>query len=408
MLQQYIEAVESSNIVSRTDRNGIITFANDEFCKISGYSRDELIGQNHNIVRHPDVSKEKFKRLWDTILAKKTYKATVKNRAKDGSTFYVNTTIIPILDENDVIEEFIAIRYDVTKEMELKMALEKKERELAMLNQTLEERVRLQTRKLYELNKHLEERVREEVEKNEEKQKMLFLQSRMASLGQMMANIAHQWRQPLTELALALFNLKKAAYRQEMDQVDAIHGDAKSMIRNMSQTIEDFINFFKPDKPKASFVLAESLDDALQILGKTLEKEHISIEKSVDTSLRVFGVSNELSQVLINLLQNAKDVFMQQACEEKSIRIAVRRSDESALIEVEDSAGGIEKGVIDHIFEPYFTTKHAAKGTGLGLFMSKMIIEKSFGGTIEVRNGEKGALFTIKLPLELQYGRKAE
>ncbi|BDY13654.1 PAS domain-containing sensor histidine kinase [Hydrogenimonas cancrithermarum] len=408
MFKQYKEAIESSNIVSKTDINGIITFVNDEFCKISGYSRDELIGQNHNIVRHPDVPKEKFKRLWDTILAKKTYRATVKNRAKDGSTFYVNTTIIPILDENDLIEEFIAIRYDVTKEVELKMALEKKERELEMLNQTLEERVRLQTRKLYELNKHLEERVREEVQKNEEKQKMLFLQSRMASLGQMMANIAHQWRQPLTELALALFNLKKAAHRQEVDQVDAIYSDAKSMIQNMSQTIEDFINFFKPDKPKAPFAPAESLEEALQILGKTLEKEYISIEKSVDTSLRVVGVSNELSQVLINLLQNAKDAFKQQAYEEKSIRIAMKRSDDSVLIEVEDSAGGIENGVIDRIFEPYFTTKHAAKGTGLGLFMSKMIIEKSFGGTIEVGNGEKGARFTIKLPLEHPSEREVE
>ncbi len=395
MFKQYKEAIESSNIVSKTDINGIITFVNDEFCKISGYSRDELIGKNHNIVRHPDVPKSNFKKLWDTILAKKTFKSTVKNRAKDGSTFYVNTTIIPILDESGEIEEFIAIRYDVTKEVELKMALEKKERELELLNKTLEERVKLQTRKLYELNKHLEERVREEVRKNEEKQKMLFLQSRLASLGQMMANIAHQWRQPLTELALALFNLKKAAQKHDDALVDAAYGDAKVLIQNMSQTIEDFINFFKPDKPKAPFLLSESLEEALQILEKTLVKEYIEIHREIDGTLKVTGVINELSQVLINLLQNAKDAFI-----ERRIDIRIFRKGEEAVIEIADNAGGIETEALERIFEPYFTTKHAAQGTGLGLFMSKMIVEKSFGGTIDVQNSGGGAKFTIRLPME--------
>ncbi|WP_201353656.1 PAS domain-containing sensor histidine kinase [Hydrogenimonas urashimensis] len=400
MFQQYKEAIESSNIVSKTDIDGIITFVNDEFCKISGYSREELIGQNHNIVRHPDVPKEKFKRLWDTILAKKTYKTTVKNRAKDGSTFYVNTTIIPILDEKGEIEEFIAIRYDVTKEVELKMALEKKERELEMLNRTLEKRVQLQTRKLYDLNRYLEERVREEVRKNEEKQKMLFLQSRLASLGQMMANIAHQWRQPLTELALSLFNLKKAAQRGDETQLNEAYDDAKTLIQNMSQTIEDFINFFKPGKPKVPFAVSASLEEALQIVEKTLEKEYIDIRKEVDATLRIVGVSNEFSHVLINLLQNAKDAFRQRNVKERRIDIRVRREANWALIEIEDNAGGIEPEAMERIFEPYFTTKHAAQGTGLGLFMSKMIIEKSFGGSIDVENVNGGAKFAIRVPLE--------
>ena len=406
MFEQYKEAIESSNIVSKTDIRGIITFVNDEFCKISGYSREELIGQNHNIVRHPDIPKERFKKLWETILAKKTFKSTVMNRAKDGSTFYVNTTSIPILDEKGRIEEFIAIRYDVTKEVELKMALEKKEHELEALNRTLEERVRMQTQKLYELNRHLEERIEEEVRKNEEKQKMLFLQSRMASLGQMMANIAHQWRQPLTELALTLFNLKKAARRQEMEKVDAVYEESRHLIENMSQTIEDFINFFKPGKPKESFLLAQSVDDAVQIVGKTLEKSYITLEKEIDDSIELSGVRNELSQVLINLLQNAKEALENVPEPKRRIKITISQSDDaSARIMVEDSAGGIPPDVAEHIFEPYFTTKHASKGTGLGLFMSKMIVEKSFGGTIEVRNretdnGDRGACFVLELPMK--------
>lgn len=126
MGQTYQEAIENSNIVSKTDTDGIITFVNDEFCKISGYSKDELLGSDHNIVRHPDVPKENFTILWETILSKKPYKATVKNICKDGSTVYLNTTITPILDKNDNIKEFIAIRYDVTKEVELKKTLQKK------------------------------------------------------------------------------------------------------------------------------------------------------------------------------------------------------------------------------------------------------------------------------------------
>ncbi len=398
MFKQYKEAIESSNIVSKTDIDGIITFVNDEFCKISGYSRKELIGKNHNIVRHPDVPKTKFKKLWDTILAKKTFKSTVKNRAKDGSTFYVNTTIIPILDEKGDIEEFIAIRYDVTKEMELKMALEKKERELELLNRTLEERVRMQTQKLYELNRHLEERVKEEVRKNEEKQKMLFLQSRMASMGQMMANIAHQWRQPLTELALSLFNLKKSAHEHRIEGVDRAYTEAKAIIQSMSRTIDDFIGFFKPDKPKKAFFIRQSIDDALQIVGQSLQKEGIEVERVEEEGLRIVGVSNELSQVLINLIQNAKEAFRQSDAEKKRIKIILGYHDDHVTIELIDNAGGIEASVMDRIFEPYFTTKHASQGTGLGLFMSKMIIEKSFGGMIEVENFQEGACFRILLP----------
>jgi PAS domain S-box-containing protein len=126
MLKQYKQAIEKSNIISKTDKEGIITFVNDEFCKISGYSKDELIGQNHNIVRHPDVPASKFQLLWDTINAKKIYKDTVKNLSKDGSVFYVNTTVIPILDEYENIVEFVAIRYDVTKEVLYKHQLQKK------------------------------------------------------------------------------------------------------------------------------------------------------------------------------------------------------------------------------------------------------------------------------------------
>ncbi len=401
MLQQYIDAIESSNIVSRTDIHGIITFVNDEFCKISGYSREELIGADHNIVRHPDVPASNFKRLWKTILAKQTYKATVKNRAKDGKTFYVNTTIVPILDEEGEIREFVAIRYDVTKEMELRMRLEEKEKELEALNRSLEERVRQQTRKLQELNRWLEERVREEIAKNEEKQQMLLWQSRFASMGQMTANIAHQWRQPLTELNLTLFNLKTSVESGEDPQkIQTLYNQSRRIIGSMSQTIEDFMSFFRPDRATSTFSVEQSLEDALSLVSKALEKKEIEIRIEGDREMILQGIPNELTQVFLNLFQNAMEAFDDKTEGERWLRIHFSRDQETfAVIVVEDSAGGIPEMALEKIFEPYFSTKSSSQGTGLGLFMSRLIIQKSFRGSIRAFNSLKGALFIIKIPL---------
>jgi PAS domain S-box-containing protein len=404
MSNTYQKAIENSNIVSKTDINGIITFVNDEFCKISGYSYDELIGQNHNIVRHPDIHTSNFQNLWNTILSKKSYKATVKNLTKDKKTVYLNTTITPILDDNENIIEFIAIRYDVTAEVELKKRLEQKEKELEELNQNLELKVKEQTKQLKELNKTLEQRVIEEVKKNEEKQKLLFWQSRMASLGQMLANIAHQWRQPLTELNLTLFNMKKASLNHNEKKIEDFYKQSKNLISSMSITIEDFTNFFNPLKQKKNFEIKNAIIKSLTILKKTIEQENIKIKVDVPIKYKVLGMSNELSQVIINLIQNAKDAFIQNNIQNKEIFITLKEEQISnkkyALLEIKDNAGGIKDENIDKIFEPYFTTKHKSQGTGLGLFMSKMIVEKSLEGEINHKNCDDGSIFTITILLE--------
>ena len=400
MLQQYQEAIENSNIVSKTDVNGIITFVNDEFCKISGYTKEELVGKNHNIVRHPDVPASKFKLLWKTIKSKNIYKGTVKNLSKDGSTFYVNTTVIPILDEKGEIEEFIAIRYDVTKEVFYRESLEKKERELEELNEELEKRVEEKTRELKELNETLEKRVKEEIAKNEEKQKVMFWQSRFASLGEMLANIAHQWRQPLTELNLTLFSMKKAALREESEAVETLYNESKVLIQNMSNTIEDFSNFFKPEKEKQHFMLRESIEEALHILKRVLKRDMIQVQTTYEDAM-VLGISNEFTQVIVNLLKNSRDAFVENGVLIREIHIEIKKDAEFAYVSVEDNAGGISEKERYKIFEPYFTTKHASQGTGLGLFMSKMICEKGFNGSLDVSSKKGMTTFSIQIPLEM-------
>ncbi|WP_457747261.1 PAS domain-containing sensor histidine kinase [Sulfurimonas sp.] len=402
MLKQYQEAIETSNIVSKTDVNGIITFVNDEFCKISGYSKEELLGKNHNIVRHPDVPSSTFKSLWKTIKAKNIYKSTVKNRAKDGSTFYVNTTVIPILDADGEIEEFIAIRYDVTKEIFYRESLEKKEQELAHLNKELEKRVKEKTKELKELNATLEKRVKEEIVKNDEKQKVMFWQSRFASLGEMLANIAHQWRQPLTELSLTLFTLKKALDSADPNKIDKLYLESKNIIAHMSDTIEDFSNFFKPDKERQYFNLQTSVDEALNILESVLHKDMIEV-KTFYEDIEVLGIPNEFTQVIINLVKNSRDAFVENGVLIREIEIRVKKENSFGVVEVEDNAGGITTKDKYKIFEPYFTTKHTSQGTGLGLFISKMICEKGLDGSLDVFSKKGRTSFKITIPLDRDY-----
>ncbi len=358
MLRQYIEAIEKSNIVSKTNTEGIITFVNDEFCNISGFSREELIGQNHNIVRHPDVPSSKFKLLWDTIKDKQTYKATVKNLAKDGSAFYVNTTVTPILDKNNNIIEYIAIRYDVTNEFKLQEQLE-------------------------------------------EKQKIMFWQSRLASLGQMLANIAHQWRQPLSELSLIIFNMKKESLKHKDNNVLELYKESKNTIQNMSSIIDDFTNFFSPEKEKKYFYFKDSIEESISILHKVIKVEKISIKTHFDNT-KILGNTNELSQVIVNLIQNSKDSFVSHNIVNRKIEITTTEDNAMGIIIFKDNAGGIKSDIIDKVFEPYFTTKHSSSGTGLGLFMSKMICEQGFNGVINVEAKNDGAIFIIKIPLGIQ------
>ncbi len=399
MLKQYKEAIEKSNIISKTDVAGIITFVNDEFCKISGYSRAELIGQNHNIIRHPDVPESTFKLLWETIKSKETYKNTAKNLAKDGSAFYVNTTIIPILDEDENIVEFVAIRYDVTKEVFYKEELLRREVELQELNRTLEKRVQEKTKELEKLNATLHSRVKKEIVKNEEKRQVMFAQSRLASLGEMLANIAHQWRQPLTELNLTIFNMKKSAFNDDEDEVKKLYSESKNIIKNMSKTIDDFTNFFKPDKDKELFSVSDSVREAITLLEKLITTQMISIKSDL-REVKVLGISNELTQVIINLIKNSSDAFVQNSILIREITITAKEENGHALIELQDNAGGIKEKNAYKVFEPYFTTKHASQGTGLGLFMSKMICEKGMHGSLDVKSKKNITTFSIRIPIE--------
>lgn len=277
-------------------------------------------------------------------------------------------------------------------------AIREREATLANYQAGLEEAVRQRTEELKQLNESLERRVREEVEKNREKDHLLIQQSRLAAIGEMIGNIAHQWRQPINALTLLLANIKDAYKFNELDQdyLDKSVNTGQAIIQRMSTTIDDFRNFFRPNKEKVRFSVSEAVGDAMSILDAAFKNSGIAISVESSEDVMAYGFRNEYSQVLLNLLSNAKEAIQQQNAGDGVIHITISSKSGHAVVVIEDNAGGIPPDILSRIFDPYFTTKE--KGTGIGLYMSKMIIEHSMDGSIEVFNVEGGAKFVITSP----------
>jgi two-component system NtrC family sensor kinase len=271
---------------------------------------------------------------------------------------------------------------------------------LQSTNRLLEEKVELRTRELQQLNEELEKRVIEKVEENREKDKMLIQQSRLAAMGEMIGNIAHQWRQPLNSLGLVMQNIQIAydTGRLDADYIDRVTQKGMKLIDSMSHTIDDFRNFFKPNKAKESFDVADALASALDLVESSFKNHRIDVTMETEKNLVAYGFPSEFSQVILNILVNAKDALIEREVDQKWIGIHAFRDSDDIAITIEDNAGGIAKDVIEKIFDPYFTTKDANSGTGLGLYMSKIIISRNMNGQIFVQNSELGAKFTIKIP----------
>ncbi|MGB7402301.1 MAG: GAF domain-containing sensor histidine kinase [Arcobacter sp.] len=257
-------------------------------------------------------------------------------------------------------------------------------------------------------NEKLTKKVEYEISENEKKSAIIFHQSKLASMGEMIGNIAHQWRQPLSgisTLASALsFNLELNIddKNQSIETLDKI----VDTTRYLSDTIDDFRNFYKIDKYEKTFNLAKNLRQSVAIIDATLSEYEIEVVFNLDDKINYFGLENELKQATLNILQNAKDAFhinMNKNNKNRFIFITLEKIDDLIFIKIKDNAGGIKENILEKIFTKDFTTKDEQKGTGIGLYMSKVIIDKSFAGNIKAENCTfeykgiqcKGALFTI-------------
>ena len=249
--------------------------------------------------------------------------------------------------------------------------------------------------------KTMQKKMKQEVADNERKTNMMYQQSRLAQMGEMISNIAHQWRQPLNSIALVLQTIKLSNAMDTMSKsdFDAATNKIESSLQYMSNTITDFRNFYKTNKEKELFTLEEAVKQSTTIVQHSLENESIKLHIDCRDDSKVLGYKNELMQVVVNLIQNSKDALTQRQITEPFIDIKISRDDGYAVLEIEDNAGGIKENIMEHIFDPYFTTKHKDQGTGLGLYISKVIISNNFSGTLQAQNTKDGVRFIIKIKI---------
>jgi PAS domain S-box-containing protein len=355
-LNKSIDIVDKYVIMSRTDTSGNIISISSAFCKISGYESFELIGKSHNIIRHPDMPKELFFDLWNTIKSGNMWQGEIKNLKKNGGFYWVKTTIHPNFDNNGNIISYDAIREDITSQKELK-------------NQ----------------------------------QNLLVEQSKSAALGEMISMIAHQWRQPLQAVSiltqkLPLLKMLKGEISDEM--LDDVVSQVSSQLDYMSKTIDDFRDYFKPNKKKEEVYIENVINKSMDFLAYLFKLNLVSVKYKNDSTNKIEIYLNEIVQVFINLAKNSCDAMIEKNIENRVITIFTYEKNEKLFIEFEDNAGGIKGDVIEKIFDPYFSTKCNKNGTGLGLYMSKTIIEQHSLGKIDVCNTEVGSKFIIQLPLK--------
>jgi len=279
-----------------------------------------------------------------------------------------------------------------------------KNEELSELNLSLEEKVTEKTAELNELNTSLEQRVEEEVAKNREKDRIMFQQGRLAAMGEMIGNIAHQWRQPLSSISLLVQDIQEAYECGELDDEYVIStvGKCTTTIGHMSDTIDNFRYFFNPDKERARFSVNEEIKKSLSLIDAGLENNNINIALNLLSEMDAYGVPGEYAQVIVNIVNNAKDALLSRDVASPSINISSKAEGGMVYVNICDNAGGVNDAIMDKIFEPYFTTKNTSNGTGIGLYFSKMIIEGNMGGKLTVQNSIEGACFTIAVPAAVE------
>ena len=351
-LSQVVNQTPLSTII--TDPQGVIEYVNNHTLKLTGYFSHELIGQRMNIFNsglHPESF---YQDVWTTITEKRSFwRGTIINRMKSGELRDCASTIFPIFNTQDEIINFVTIQDDVT------------ERNM--------------------------------------KDRLFLMQTRQAQMGEMLSMIAHQWRQPLAIMS-ALMSRQKINImleRSTLDEITKSFDEMEVQVQHLSRTITDFKDFFKPDKQTAMTKSSIIVSKTLELVEHTLMNKNINVEVNNLNDAEYRTYENELIQVMLNLIKNAQDAFEEKKIKNPLIVIHTDQREGDVIITVEDNAGGIDSGFIDTIFSPYTSSK-SENGTGLGLYMSKTIIEEHCHGSIRAENIEEGVKFTLRFPIHCQ------
>jgi PAS domain S-box-containing protein len=335
-------ALDQAAIVAVTDVKGRITYVNDKFCEISKYSREELLGQDHRIINSAYHPKEFIRGLWTTIASGRIWRGEIRNRAKDGTFYWVDTTIVPFLDDRGKPYQYMAIRSDITE------------------------------------RKHTEALLRE--------------QAALARLGEMAAVVAHEVKNPLAGIRGALQVIGGRMPDSSRDR--SIIGDIVQRLDSLNDIVHDLLVFARPRDPKLAPVpLAELIESTAALLKKDPAYAGAQVTVNGDRPT-ISADAEQLQIVMLNLLINAA----QAAGAAGQVRVSVAARNGVCRIAIADSGPGIPAEIRDRIFEPFFTTKH--RGTGLGLPTAKRVVERHHGEIDVACPSEGGTIVTVTLPVD--------
>lgn len=392
------------------DMTGKILQYNDVYRTMLGYEPDELLSKTYL-----DLTPEKWHLMENNIIKEQVISRGYSDvyekeyRKKDGTIFPVELRTQLIRDDQGNPCVMWATVRDITERKRVEEALQK-------LNDELEKRVAERTEELEKIGRELGVQNRElqkthheleaetaalhqAMEDLREKDRMVIQQSRMAAMGEMLGNIAHQWRQPFNILGLMVQDLGLSYECGEFSKklLDATIGKVMEILLHLSQTIDDFSNFATPDKEKSLFRVDQVIVKTVSLIEESFKSQRIAIDVSSSGEPHINGYPHGYAQVLLNILMNARDAFLESRVD--NARITVRSWEENgrSVVTITDNADGIKTDILGKIFEPYFTTKDLGKGTGVGLFMSKTIIEKNMGGRLSACNTDDGAEFRIEV-----------
>jgi PAS domain S-box-containing protein len=335
-------ALDQAAIVAVTDVKGRITYVNDKFCEISRYPREELIGQDHRLINSGYHPKEYIRELWRTIAAGQIWRGEIRNRAKDGTLYWVDTTIVPFLNEQQKPYQYMAIRYDITE------------------------------------RKASEARLRE--------------QAALARLGEMAAVVAHEVKNPLAGIRGALQVIGGRLPEGARDR--AIIGDIVARLDSLNEIVHDLLVFARPREPKlAPVALATLVEGTAALLKKDPSHAAVDVVIAGDRPT-VQADAEQLQTVFLNLLLNAA----QASGTASDVRVTIAATESDASVIIADRGPGIAPEVREKIFEPFFTTKH--RGTGLGLPTAKRVVERHHGSITFDCPPAGGTVVTVTLPMD--------
>ncbi len=392
------DKVNSQNIIKQNEElyRGIINTTTEGFWLLSnsfkildvnyslstmlGYTKDEMLGKSpydfmkdefHDICHdQEELSKKSAQRVYEMVFTTKSNKEI--HVLANATNIY----------ESDGSTKTFAFMTDISKQKEIENSLILRQKEIEELNTNLEHKIEIQ------------------VAASRDKDQMMYQQSRLASMGEMIGNIAHQWRQPLNILALVLQDIYISGQLGTLsdEKLEKEYDKANDVLQYMSQTIDDFRNFFKNTSNKDEvFDLKVSIESVYKLIETNFKHNRSDCIIEIEDSILVKGSQNEFKQVIINILNNAQDAIKSNKVKNGFVKVKAITDETSAKIIITDNGGGIEQTILNKIFDPYFTTKHQTQGTGLGLYMSKQIVEQSMNGSLQASNSSDGAMFEIIL-----------